>query len=224
MTKKDLEIRNFKIENIWDYENAFYWLSDPARISKILAHYELYKLILNIPGDILEFGVYKSNSLIRFCTFRNIFESSSSRKIVGFDTFEAFPDKNLTLESDIDFIDQFQAGGLGLNIDEINSIFNNKNFTNTELVKGNVFETVDEYIEKNPGFRISLMHLDMDVKEPTEYVLEKLFDRIVPGGIIVLDDYGTVEGETIAIDKFVKDNGLKIEKTSHNYTPCFIRV
>lgn len=224
MSKSNLTIRNFNNSNIWDYENAFYWLSDPARIQKILSHYELYKLIVDIPGDVLEFGVYKATSLIRFCTLREIFETNSSRKIIGFDTFDAFPDKNLTLESDINFIDHFNVGGKGLDVNEINSIMENKNFNNVELIKGNVFDTVDGYIEENPGFRISLLHLDMDVKEPTEYVLEKLLNRIVPGGIIVLDDYGTVEGETIAIDKFVKDNNLEIKKLPHNYTPCYIQL
>ena len=51
--------------------------------------------------------------------------------------------------------------------------------------------------------RFSLIHLDMDVYEPTAFVLKKLFDRLVVGGLIVIDDYNTVEGATIAVDEFI---------------------
>ena len=52
---------------------------------------EIYKLIKDLPGDVLEFGVFKGNSLIRFLTFRSIIENNFSRKVYGFDTFKEFP-------------------------------------------------------------------------------------------------------------------------------------
>ena len=33
---------------------------------KLLSHYEIYNMIKDLPGDILEFGVFKGSSLIRF--------------------------------------------------------------------------------------------------------------------------------------------------------------
>lgn len=40
----------------FDYENGFYLTCDITRISKILAHYELFKMVLNVPGAIVEGG------------------------------------------------------------------------------------------------------------------------------------------------------------------------
>ena len=54
-----------------DYENGFYWFSSPNRIAKLCAHYELYKLIVNLPGEVVESGVFKASSsfvLQRFVT------------------------------------------------------------------------------------------------------------------------------------------------------------
>ena len=78
-------------EDAFDYENGFALTSAPYRMGNILAHYELYKKILHVPGDVIELGVFKGNSLIQFATFRHLLENDKSRKIVGFDAFGDFP-------------------------------------------------------------------------------------------------------------------------------------
>ena len=49
----------------FEYENNFYLSCDNSRIAKLLAHYELYKMVVNIPGAIVECGVFKGTSLTR---------------------------------------------------------------------------------------------------------------------------------------------------------------
>ena len=41
------------------YENGFYLTSQISRMSNIISHYELYKRIVELPGDIVELGVLK---------------------------------------------------------------------------------------------------------------------------------------------------------------------
>ena len=77
--------------SVWDAENAFYHKSNISRLGKLIYQYEIYKMIKDLPGDVLEFGVFKGNSLIRFLTFRSIIENNFSRKVYGFDTFKEFP-------------------------------------------------------------------------------------------------------------------------------------
>ena len=48
------------------------------------------------------------------------------------------------------------------------------------------------------------MHIDVDIYEPTKIILDKLFDKVVDGGIIILDEY-KVSGETKAVDDFIKN-------------------
>ena len=98
-----------------------------------------------------------------------------------------------------------------------------KSFGHFELVEGNVLNTLPKYLEDNPATRLALLHLDMDVKEPTDLALELLYDRVVPGGLVVLDDYNSVAGETISVDEFARERGLKIEKLPFYTTPAFIR-
>jgi len=39
----DKSFLGFETEKCWDYENGFYLTSHVTRLSKMLAHYELYK-------------------------------------------------------------------------------------------------------------------------------------------------------------------------------------
>ena len=218
------QIRELQRNNVWDYENGFYWFSSPTRLNKMLAHYELYKSIVGLPGDILELGVFKAASLVRLATFRNLLENDFSRKLVGFDAFGKFPKEQLSLKHDLNFIDDFEKeAGDGLTLEEVKNILLFKNFQNISLNEGNVFDTLPVYLEKFPATRVSFLHLDLDVKEPTVFALDHLWERVVPNGIVVFDDYNAVAGETEAVDDFIKANHLKIEKTTHYSIPSFIR-
>ena len=79
------------VAQTFEYENGFILTSKPYRLGNIMAHYELYKKIINLPGDVVELGVFKGNSLIQFATFRELLENEGSRKIIGFDIFGKFP-------------------------------------------------------------------------------------------------------------------------------------
>ncbi len=143
----------FDLEKQWHYENGFYLTSHPKRLSKMLAHYELYKSIIDLPGHVVECGVYKGTSLIRFCTFREILESPHSRKIIGFDAFGEFPKQNE--QDDAKFIQEFEnAGGKGISINELKNVLKHKSIQNYELIKGDVIETIPKYISKHPELKI----------------------------------------------------------------------
>jgi SAM-dependent methyltransferase len=224
LSRDDLAIRDLSSRDVWDHENAFYWFSHPTRINKMLAHYELYKSILGLPGHVVELGVYKGASLIRLATFRNALENDFSRQIIGFDAFGEFPRENLDSENDLHFIRGFEeAGGNGLSVEELSGILRRKSFQNVALVKGNVFATLPEYLQAHPETRIALLHLDMDVKEPTVFALEQLYERVVPGGLIVFDDYNSVAGETEAVDEFAAQKKLQLQKLNYYNVPAFLR-
>ena len=141
------KIRDLNRSSAWDYENGFYWFSPKTRLNKMLAHYELYKTITSIPGHIFELGVYKGASLVRFCTFRDALENDYSRKIVGFDAFGEFPIDNLQVQDDLAFIERFEeAGGHGLDEKEVEDVLSAKGFENFKLIKGNVFDTLPNWI------------------------------------------------------------------------------
>jgi len=208
--------------NKWDYENGFYLTCETGRIGKFLNHLEIYKKIVGLDGDILEFGVYKGTSLVRLISFRDLLENQNSRKIIGFDAFGKFPN-DLELESDKSFVENFEgAGGYGLTKEELDNHLQKKGTANYKLIEGNILETLPSFLLENPNLKIALLHIDVDVYEPSKIILELLWEKIIPGGILMLDDYGTVEGETKAVDEFFKGQEINIHKMPYYHIPAYI--
>lgn len=207
----------------FEYENNFYLSSDITRISKILAQYELFKLVENIPGEIVECGIFKGTSLVRFATFRDLFGNKFSKKIIGFDIFWKFPETNFHDDIKVrrKFVDA--AGEESISKKQLIQILKYKGLDkNVELVEGDIVKTVPKYVEKHPELKISILNLDTDIYEPAVTILENLYPRISKGGILILDDYSTFPGETKAVDDFFKDKNIDILKFSFCMTPCYL--
>jgi O-methyltransferase len=68
------------------------------------------------------------------------------------------------------------------------------------LVKGWFNETTPQHRVGEP---IALLRLDGDWYESTMVCLENLFDRVVPGGLIILDDYYTWDGCSRALHDYL---------------------
>lgn len=206
----------------WDHENGFYLTCETSRIGKFINHLEIYQRIAGVPGDVFEFGVYKGASLVRLLAFRDLLEGPQARRVVGFDAFGKFPG-TFELESDQAFVQRFEeAGGNGISEEELVMLFDRKGFTHYELVKGDIMRTLPAFIAKEPDVRIALLHIDVDVYAPTKAILEILWHRMAPGGVLMLDDYGTVDGETKAVDEFFADQGVTIHRPRFNRIPSYI--
>ena len=67
-----------------------------------------------------------------------------------------------------------------------------------------------------------MLNLDVDIYEPAVTILEYLYPLIVPGGILILDDYGIFPGETKAADDYFQGKKIKINKFPFAKTPAYI--
>jgi len=219
-------MENFKIDKSlkWDYENGFYLTCGKERIGKLLNHIEIYKRILELPGDIIEFGVFKGSSIMRLLYLRELFENTYSRKIIGFDIFGKFPN-DVSSVDDKKFIEKFESdGGFGISLEDLKEFIENSDLKNIELVKGDITKSLPSWLDLNKEKRFSLVHIDVDVYEPTKVILDLIWDKLVPGGILLLDDYGTVYGETTGVEEFFKSKNIKykIHKERFYKIPAFI--
>lgn len=216
-----IKIPNFK--KSFEYENNFYLSCNSSRIGKTLAHYELFKIANNLPGAIVECGVFKGASLCRFSMFRDLFGNSFSKKIIGFDVFGKFPSTKYKL--DIKHRKRFieTSGNEGISKQQMIQVLKNKKTdSNIELIKGDITKTVPQYLKLHPELKISLLNLDTDIYEPSVTILDNFYPRIVKGGILILDDYGTFPGETKAVDDYFKNKDIEIKKFPFATTPSFI--
>lgn len=206
-----------------EYENDFYLSCDVGRMSKIMAHYELFKKTLDLPGAIVECGVFKGTSLIRLAMFRDLFANPSGKKLIAFDVFGKFPMPSL--EEDKTFRKEFvaEAGEQSIGQDQLMKVLKHKQIDkNVELVKGDICKTLPEYVKKHSELKISFLNLDTDIYDPAVVILEHLWPRVVKGGVLLLDDYGIFPGENKAVDDFFKDEDIIIKKFPYCKSASYI--
>jgi hypothetical protein len=208
----------------FEYENNFYLASDVNRMAKVMAHYELFSKTVNLPGSIVECGVFKGTSFVRFAAFRQLLCNPSAKKMIGFDAFGPFPETSFDLDQTSR--DKFitDSGEEGIGLEQLRTVLDHKKVNvNIDLVKGDVCKTIPEYLEKHPELRISFLNIDVDVYEPTKACLELLFERVVKGGVILLDDYVSIfPGANKAVEDFLRDTDYVPQRLPYSATPCYI--
>jgi len=216
-----IELPDFK--KAIEFENNFYLSCDNTRLSKIMAHYELFKMTQELPGAIVECGIFKGASFVRFAGFRELLGNTFSRKLICFDIFGKFPETKF--EDDASYRENFikKAGEESITKEQLFEVLKNKGtINNIELIEGDINRTVPQYLIDNPHLKISLLNLDTDIYEPAVTILENFWPRIVRGGILIIDDYGVFPGETKAIDDYFIDKKISIKKFAYAMTPTYI--
>lgn len=207
----------------FEYENNFYLACDTSRMGKIVVHYELYKKTQHLTGAIVEAGVFKGMSLVRFAMLEKMLNPKNPRKIIGFDIFGKFPETEFEQDKALrqKFIDD--SGKEGISKEQLEEVLKHKGVDNfVQLVKGDIVKTAQSYIKNNPNLSISLINLDADIYEPSVAALKCFYPRLLKGGILMLDDYGTFPGETKAVDDYFKGKNVEIKKFSFCKTPRYI--
>jgi hypothetical protein len=196
-------------------------------LRKFLYRHEIYKQILDVHGSIVEAGVLYGGGLMTWAHFTEIYEPTHHlRKIIGFDTFEGFP--SLSNKDNTKLSDHIRKGGYAVDtyedLKECSDIFHSNCFLShipkVQLIRGDVSETLPKYLKENPHLVVSLLHLDMDLYEPTKVMLKHLLPRIPKGGIIAFDEMNqdAWQGETIAVMEEIGIPNLRLKRCSFGTT------
>ena len=213
--------KNMPPQELYDNFNNFIFSHDIKVLGKLLHRFRYFELTKHLAGDIVELGVFKGSGMATFIKFLEIFCTHSNKKVIGFDIFDA--------ENKI--IDNFENGDTmrtvynkvtndELSLDRIKNKLLNINNDNSKfiLVKGDVCITSKTFVTENPGFRISLLYIDLDLNEPVYESLKHFWDRILPGGYIIFDEYEYHKfDESNGVDRFLKDFNIKYEVVSTNW-------
>jgi len=179
-------------------------------VNQTIAHWEFFKIIEDVHGVIVECGVFRGRNFLRFAQFRKAL--GNSRALIGFDTFDTFPEAtgdDTPLRQR--FIDKY--GDRSSSVEEIQELLSGEGCgDNVTLIKGNICETVPEFVKRHPDIKIALLNMDVDLYEPARVILEYLFSMLSEGGILIADDYNIFPGETRAVDEYCKAHNLILQR------------
>lgn len=196
--------------------NLGLYLTRPS-MARLLFMHNLYQKIIHSHGVIMEFGVRWGQNLALFETFRTIYEPHNvSRKIIGFDTFSGFPTVAPEDGSMVDTGVCNVTPGYESQLEELleahEQLAPRSHLRKFELVKGDLIETLPQYLERHPETIIALAYIDVDLYQPTKRCLELIRNRLAKGSIIAFDELNMEEfpGETIAVMEVLGINNLKL--------------
>ncbi len=134
--------------------------------------------IRSLEGDLVELGVFRGHTTLFVAEYLDFHEWP--RRWWLYDTFDGIPE------------DQLDPGWAESNASAYRGTFSYeevaKRFShipNIDVIKGRVPEILSERCPE----RISFIHMDLNNAAAEVQALDFLFDRLVPGGIIVFDDY-----------------------------------
>lgn len=194
--------------------------TDTGRLQKILTRYELFKKIINVPGDICECGVFKGSGIFTWVKMMKLFKPNNKFKVIGFDLFGNKKKEKLKFKFKKDKNVQNWHNSGTISQEQILKKCKEWDFKNIKLYAGDVKKTTKAYQKESFGSRIALLYLDVDNYDGTLAILNNLYKKMAKGGLIAFDEYGLEgHGEADAVDKFFKDKKIKIKSFSWANSP-----
>ncbi|MBS1753209.1 MAG: class I SAM-dependent methyltransferase [Bacteroidetes bacterium] len=181
----------------------------------------------NIPGDIVECGVWKGGSVYAAVKTLSL-NKSFNRKIYLFDVFDvnAMFSTNHEIAEDRDYrgitaADALEKGYLqkdnyNYQVDEVKALLKKTGYPMENIIFkiGRVENTLPcDEIEN-----IALLRLDTDWYDSTKHELETLYPKLVKNGVLLIDDYGYWQGCKKAVDEYFSQNNIPMFLHRTDYT------
>jgi O-methyltransferase len=218
------------LRDLTDWENAIvqsvrpFTLTSEERIAALLNAVG-YVVKHNVPGDIVECGVWRGGSMMAVA-LALLQHGDSSRHLYLYDTFDGMSEPT-THDHSFDGLSaqsQLENDPSGWCLSPIEDVRTNVLSTGypeekLHFIKGKVEETL-------PSMRpncLSLLRLDTDWYESTKHELIHLFPLLDPCGLLIIDDYGHWQGAQKAVDEYLAERKLNVYLHRVDYT-CRVGV
>jgi hypothetical protein len=209
-------------------EHALLKATEGLSMTSPIAQWELIQAIRhienhNIPGDIVECGVWRGGNLVIAGLMRE--QLGFDRQIWAFDTFAGMTapsDADFKPGQDLDVPDKFAKLEREAHNDwcyaseeEVRRNFERRvgSSRNLRTVKGPVEDTLRN--PENLPATIAILRLDTDFYESTKAELEVLYPRLSKGGVLIIDDYGEWAGARKAVDEYFSGQAIWLHYVTH---------
>ena len=212
-------------QNIYDKFNSFIFSNDLKLLGKMLHRFEFFMKTKHLPGDIVEVGVFKGSGVASFSKFIEVYCGNSNKKVIGFDIFntveaENILDKDAVKDKENMKVVYDRVDANDLTLESVKDRLSKAGISDDKykLVKGDVEVSLPVFLHDNPGFRISLLYIDVDLDRPTYNTLTHLWDRVLPGGAILFDEYEYHKfSESVGVERFLKERQIEYSLISTDW-------
>ena len=191
-----------------------YSMTSPERLNAFILATR-YIARHNIPGDIVECGVWRGGSM-QACARTLLSVGEDERELYLFDTYEGMtPPTAEDLRRDgrpaqelLDAQGKDRPIWAVASLEDVQAGFENVPYPKERVhyVQGRVEDTVPAQAPE----QIAILRLDTDWYASTKHELEHLYSRLVSGGVLLIDDYGYWQGSRQAVDEFLDKTGERL--------------
>lgn len=207
-------------------------------LARLLAVDEVYKKIVDLPGNIFEFGCWRGQTTVMCENLRAIHEPFNKlRRIVAFDTFSGYAGMSGKDRESASFHEgSYAVGGqdYATYLRELLEIHEGNNalphIRNVHrVIAGNVLETVPRYFAEHPETMVALAFFDLDLYEPTRRVLTQLLESnaLVPGAVLAFFQLTRDEllpGDAIAFKEAFAGRRYTMERSKYYSSLTYVTV
>ncbi len=172
--------------------------------------YKLYDIVSDlekrkVPGAFVECGVWKGGCAAVMAAASQKYQPA--RQMWLFDSFEGLPKPKP--EDGEKAMKEYETNPSPATIEEVRALFDSLQLSWEPMhaVKGWFQDTLPQNASQIGP--IALLRLDGDWYESTKQCLESLYDQVIPGGCVIIDDYGSWPGCKQAVDEFLASRSLK---------------
>src|SRR3989344_3331932 len=152
----------------------------------------------NISGDIIECGLYKGGSLIFMVGVNKYLKMD--KKIYGADSFQGCPPPEPE-KYPADTGDPHSTfSHLCITLDDVKRNLQSYDLLNDRVQFISGF--YEQSLQNTEIKQLSLLRLDCDMYSSTMQALEALYDKVIYGGYVIIDDYGAIANCKQAVDDF----------------------
>ncbi len=174
----------------------------------------------NVPGDLIETGVWRGGVTI---LMRGILEAwgDTERSVWVADSFEGLPAPNVEDYPDDEGHDLSGVETLMVGADIVRA-----NFERYDLLDDRVRFLEGWFADTLAGApieQLAVLRLDGDLYESTMDALVPLYDKVAPGGFVIVDDYGAWEPCRKAVHDFRDRHGITDEIVEVDWTGVYWR-
>ena len=162
----------------------------------------------DVPGDIIETGVWRGGASILARAVLGAL-GVTDRKVIVADSFEGLPAPDLEKYPADAASLLHEHAELAISLEQVQSNFAQFGLLDEQVVfvKGWFRETMKSV----PSTTLAVMRLDGDMYESTVDPLNELYDRLSPGGWVIIDDYYLVDGCKLATNEFIAARRLNVQ-------------
>ena len=198
---------------------ALYERVKPYTMTSIERLYAMHKAVghvarSGVQGAIVECGVWRGGSMM-MAALTLAALGKTDRELFLFDTFAGHPRPNpeRDLKEHYEFWLQRRrtdrsSSWAEVTLEEVRANLSSTGYPldRVRFVKGIVQETIPAAAPDT----IALLRLDTDWYDSTAHEMRYLYPRLVPSGVLIVDDYGEMPGQRQAVDEFFRENGITL--------------